>query len=160
MSEINEIDKVEKLETIETIGSQSVTVPVVVVAAHLESGPTPYLQNIGVGHHLVPCDEPVSRGGADLGPSPTGLLLAALAGCTSITLRMYADRKGWALGTVEVDIRFFREGDTEPTEHIERTIKIGGALAPEQLARLLEIAEKTPVTKMLKHGVAIVTSLG
>jgi putative redox protein len=134
----------------------STDVDVLVVAAHLESGHVPYGQTISVGHHEVPCDEPVSRGGADAGPSPSGLLLAALAGCTSITLRMYADRKGWDLGQVQVSVKLMRRNDAE---RIERTIQLGRELAPEQLARLLEIAEKTPVTRKLKQGVEIATRL-
>jgi putative redox protein len=127
-----------------------------VVAAHLESGPVPYGQTIRLGHHVVPCDEPAARGGADSGPSPVGLLLAALAGCTSITLRMYADRKGWDLGQVKVSLKLLRSATAE---RVERTIHLGGALAPEQLARLLEIADKTPVTKMLERGMEIATRI-
>jgi putative redox protein len=127
---------------------------VLVATASLESGTAPYAQLTHVGHHVVPSDEPASRGGGDTGPSPTGLLLAALASCTSITLRMYADRKGWDLGTVHVDVRFLRAGTAE---RIERTIRIGATLAPEQLARLGEIAAKTPVTKVVMAGVPIAT---
>ena len=128
----------------------------IIVAAHLESGPIPYGQTISIGHHAVACDEPVARGGADSGPTPVGLLLAALAGCTSITLRMYADRKGWDLGRVQVSLKLLRGADAE---RVERTIHLGNALAPEQRARLLEIADKSPVTKMLKHGLEIATDI-
>jgi putative redox protein len=130
--------------------------PVLVIAARLESGETPHVQTISVGHHQVTCDEPKTRGGGDLGPSPTGLVLAGLAGCTSITLRMYADRKGWQLGSVHVEAALYLEGETQ---RIERTISFGAELAPEQRARLLEIAGKTPVTRMLQQGVAIATRL-
>lgn len=130
--------------------------PVLVLAARLESGETPYVQTVTVGHHKVACDEPTGRGGGDLGPSPTGLVLAGLAGCTSITLRMYADRKGWQLGAVHVETALYREGEAE---RIERTIAFGAELLPEQRDRLLEIAEKTPVTRMLKQGVTIATRL-
>jgi putative redox protein len=125
-----------------------------VATAHLESGAAPYAQRIKVGHHVLDADEPASNGGGDTGPSPTGTLLAALAGCTSITLRMYADRKGWDLGTVHVDVKLVR---ADGAERIDRAVRVGGALAPDQLTRLLEIAEKTPVTKLLKAGVPIAT---
>jgi putative redox protein len=123
-------------------------------AASLESGTTPYAQQTRVGHHVVPSDESAARGGGDTGPSPTGLLLAALASCTSITLRMYADRKGWDVGRVYVDVRFVRVG---ATDRIDRTIRFGSTLTPEQFARLGVIADKTPVTKMVMTGVPIVT---
>jgi putative redox protein len=130
------------------------TPEVLVVSASLEAGTAPYAQQTRIGHHVVPSDESAARGGGDTGPSPTGLLLAALASCTSITLRMYADRKGWDLGMVHVEVRFFRAGNAE---RIERTIRLGATLAPEQLARLGEIADKTPVTKMVRAGVPIAT---
>jgi len=132
----------------------ALTPEVLVATASLESGTAPYAQQTRIGHHVVPSDEPAARGGGDTGPTPTGLLLAALASCTSITLRMYADRKRWDLGTVHVDVRFFRAGGAE---RIERTIRLGAALAPEQHARLGEIADKTPVTKMVMTGVPITT---
>lgn len=127
---------------------------VLVAAAQLESGGAPHAQRIKVGHHVLAADEPASHGGGDTGASPTGMLLAALAACTSITLRMYADRKTWDLGTVHVDLKLVRAG---AAERIERVIRFGAALAPDRVARLLEIAEKTPVTKMLKAGVPIAT---
>jgi putative redox protein len=130
------------------------TTEVLLITAHLESGEAPYAQHIKLGHHVLSADEPTSHGGGDTGPSPMGLLLASLASCTSITLRMYADRKKWDLGRVHVGIKLLRAGGAE---RIERTLRFGAPLAPEQVARLLEIADKTPVTKLLLHGVAIET---
>jgi putative redox protein len=127
---------------------------VLVVTAHLESGAAPHAQTIRIGPHAVTADEPASRGGGDTGPSPTGLLLAALASCTAITLRMYADRKGWVLGAVRVDVELFRAGSAE---RLQRVIHLAAPLSAEQRARLLEIADKTPVTKMIRGGVAIAT---
>ena len=124
--------------------------------AHLDSGTAPYEQRIRIGKHELVADEPAVLGGADAGPPPYGLLLSALAACTSITLRMYADRKGWELGAVHVNLVMVREHDEE---RIDRTIKLAPAVTPEQRARLAEIAEKTPVTKTLKRGTPIHTTL-
>src|SRR5579862_3534400 len=125
-------------------------------SAHLDSGTAPFAQRIRVGHHELIADEPPAQGGADAGPAPYALLLAALAACTSITLRMYADRKGWTLGAVHVDLSIDRRGDVET---ITRTIRLAAALTDEQRARLAEIAEKTPVTKTLRRGTAIETTI-
>ncbi|MFA5122810.1 OsmC family protein [Zavarzinia sp.] len=106
-------------------------------------------------HHLT-ADEPADNGGTDTGPAPYELLLASLGACSSATLRLYGDRKGWALGRIEVRLSFFRDG--EGTESIRRTVRLGGPLDAEQRARLAEIIEKTPVTKTLKRSLAIATT--
>ena len=124
--------------------------------AHLVNGGAPYEQHIRIGHHELLADEPAAQGGGDAGPSPYGLLLASLGACTAITLRMYAERKGWDLGPVRVDLEIVRDGDLE---RIARTIELGPALNAEQRARLAEIAEKTPVTKTLKRATPILTSV-
>lgn len=115
-----------------------------------------YQQSIRVGHHALTSDEPKSAGGTDAGPAPYQLLAAALASCTGITLRMYADRKGWALGEVKVDVKVTRTADGE---RIERTLRFDAALSDEQKQRLLEIAGKTPVTKTLLRGTPIETTV-
>ena len=127
-----------------------------IAAAHLDSGTERYAQTIRVGHHTVTADERASQGGVDAGPAPYELLLAALGACTSITLRMYAERKGWELGPVHIDLTFVREGDVE---RIERKIRVAATLTEEQRARLGEIAEKTPVTKTVKRGTPIATTI-
>jgi putative redox protein len=114
-------------------------------------------QKIRTGGHQLTADEPRSNGGTDAGPSPYGLLLSALGACTSMTLRMYADRKGWSLGEIKVDLSFSREGDAEL---IEREVRCSAPLTEEQRARLLEIAGKTPVTRTLQRGVRIETEIG
>jgi putative redox protein len=125
--------------------------------AHLTSQPARYAQSIRVGHHELVADEPVALGGADAGVAPYGLLVASLAACTSITLRMYAERKGWELGEVKVDLEMMRDGDAET---IKRTILLGAAaLSVEQRQRLGEIADKTPVTKTLQRSIAITTTV-
>jgi putative redox protein len=118
-----------------------------------------YATEIRSGHHRLTADEPVALGGTDQGPAPYGLLLSGLAACTSITLRMYAERKGWSLGAVQVDLEYFKEEEGAPAR-IERVLKFSSPLTAEQLERLAELAEKTPVTRTLKAGVTIETSLG
>jgi putative redox protein len=124
--------------------------------AHLTSQPTRYAQAIRVGRHELVADEPAALGGTDAGVAPYGLLVASLAACTSITLRMYAERKGWELGEVKVDLELTRDGDRET---IHRTIQFGAALSDDQRHRLGEIADKTPVTKTLQRSVAITTTV-
>lgn len=124
--------------------------------AHLDGGTAPYEQRIRVRGHELVADEPVANGGADAGVSPYGLLAASLAACTSMTLRMYADRKGWALGPIHVDVSIDRNGDAET---IRRTITLAPELTAEQRTRLAEIAEKTPVTKTIRRGTPITTTI-
>jgi putative redox protein len=98
------------------------------------------------GHSLV-IDEPPESGGTDTGPRPTQLLAAGLASCTAITVEMYAARKGWELGQVEVDVDFAYE-KAVPVR-FEVALRIGADLSEEQRERLLVIASKCPVHKVL-----------
>jgi putative redox protein len=124
---------------------------------HVESGEPPHRQSLRIGHHTIVADEPPANGGGDAGPSPFGLLLGSLAACTSITLRMYADRKKWSLGTVNVDARIFRTADGASLQ-IERVVRTSAPLTEEQKGRLAEIAEKTPVTRAITGGIPIATT--
>lgn len=124
-------------------------------AATIESGDG-YSTSVNVGRHALTADEPPALGGKDTGPSPYQLVLAGLGACTSITLKMYAQKKGWDLGRVTVRLKIFRE---EQGERIERVIECSGALSDEQKSKVLEIAGKTPVTKTLLKGARIETSL-
>jgi putative redox protein len=117
-----------------------------------------YSQQIVSGHHRLTADEPAARGGGDSGASPYELLLGSLGACTSITLRMYAGRKGWELGKITVGLRFTAANETEKA-HIERRLSFSKPLTEEQQQRLLEIADKSPVTLTLRAGVAIDTSI-
>jgi putative redox protein len=115
-----------------------------------------YAQRIRAGQHQLNADEPAKAGGTDTGPSPYGLVLAGLGACTAITLRMYAERKGWDLGRTEVELR------AEPRDevmHISRQIRFSATLTGEQKEKLLEIAEKTPVTRSIRAGMPIATKL-
>jgi putative redox protein len=115
-----------------------------------------YAQKIRAGRHEWTADESKDHGGTNSGPNPYSLLLGALGACASITLRMYAERKGWELGEVRVDLNLFKEGEAD---RIERQISFSAPLSEEQLARLAEVAAKTPVTKTIRQGAAIQTSV-
>ena len=121
----------------------------------LDAGAAPYAVTIRTGHHALTADEPASAGGGDAGPSPFGLLLSSLGACTAITLRMYAERKKWPLAGIHVRLAYRWEGDAP---HIDRDVTLKG-LDAEQRARCAEIVEKTPVTRALKRGIAITTTL-
>lgn len=122
------------------------------VFLHSEAG---YAQQVRARDHELRADEPVADGGRDSGPAPYELLLSGLGACTAITLRMYADRKGWDLGATDVMLHFRRDADGN--EFIDREIACSATLTPEQLAKLAEIAEKTPVTKTVRRGTPIST---
>jgi putative redox protein len=104
-------------------------------------------------------DEPVELGGLDLGPTPHDLVAAGLAACTSQTLRLYARRKDWPLGPVQVTVSHSRDATRSPPDIFTRVIALKGALDDEQKARLLEIAERCPVHLMLTGGASVSTSL-
>ncbi len=106
--------------------------------------------------NIVVADEPVAKGGQDKGFSPTELLASALASCTCVTLRMYADRKVWDLQKVNVEIEII---ETEGKTTFQRKLHLGGNLDVEQRKRLLEIANACPVHKILTHPIEINTQL-
>jgi putative redox protein len=118
-----------------------------------------YAVAIRNGKHLLTADEPTAIGGTDTGSSPYQLLLSGLGACTAITLRMYADRKGWKLGTVKVDLEIQKDNEQD-TGKIKRVITFSEALNDEQRSKLAAIAEKTPVTRTIMAGAPITTELG
>lgn len=119
------------------------------------SGKSKYAQDITVrGHHLR-ADEAVSTGGEDTGPSPYDFLLAGLGACTAITLRMLSEKKGWELGEIDVDLVLFK--DESRADRIERRVKFSVQLSPDQLAKIAEVCERTPVTLTIKQGAPIST---
>ncbi|MCL2635313.1 MAG: OsmC family protein [Betaproteobacteria bacterium] len=130
---------------------------VVVVA---ESGRGRYQQDVLVGQHRLVADEPASMGGGDSGPAPFDFLLAALGACTSMTLRMYAERKGLALRRVSVELQHEKvDIDGCRRDRIERRIALEGDLNPAERQRLLEIAEKCPIHRTLSQPLLIESHL-
>ncbi|MDA9555113.1 OsmC family protein [Pelobium sp.] len=109
------------------------------------------------GNTLI-ADEPLDNGGKNLGFSPHELLGASLAACTSATLRMYADRKGWDLTEVKSEIEVIWDDSTNSTT-INRKLNFIGNLDDSQKERLLVIANKCPIHKILSHSININTSL-
>ncbi len=114
--------------------------------------------------HALHVDEPVSLGGTARGPTPYDYLLTAMGSCMVMTLRLYADRKGWPLEAATVQLRSGRlhEKDCEDCEKqtvgiglIDRRIELSGPLTDEQKARLLEIADRCPVKQTLERGIKV-----
>ncbi len=120
------------------------------------------------GHHLV-LDEPIPVGGADEGPSPYEMLLAALGACTAMTLRIYADKRKWPLERARVTLQHRKvhaqdcaDCDTKAAKMdvVDRVLFLEGALNEEQRAKLLEIAERCPVHQTLRSKIQINTRVG
>jgi putative redox protein len=128
-------------------------------SASVSSATPSYRHDIATGSHRLIADEPVDAGGGDAGPAPYDLLLSSPGACTAITLRMYAERKQWPLGTLRVNLQLFKNKDGE-TRIDRQLISEDSTLDEAQWQRLLEIAEKTPVTLTLKSGVPIQTRRG
>jgi putative redox protein len=104
-------------------------------------------------------DEPVDLGGKDLGPDPYTLLMASLASCTVSTLRMYIDRKGWDISAISVQVNLYQELTEPLTTTIVRNIQFGDTISQEQEERLLIIANKCPISKILEHKIIINTTI-
>ncbi len=134
-----------------------------------ETGEGKFAQRIAAGPHQLRADEPESYGGLDSGPSPYDLLLAGLGACTSMTLRLYAERKGLALEKTRVTLSHDKihaedcrtcETQTGKIDRIQRTIEVSGQLSAEERQRLLEIADKCPVHRTLESEILIETKAG
>ncbi|WP_411889878.1 alpha/beta fold hydrolase [Yoonia sp. SDW83-1] len=130
-----------------------------------EADPNGFLQDVQSGPHHALADEPAKYGGTNKGLTPYGFVSAGLGACTSMTIRMYARRKGWPLDGVSVDIAHAKEHAQDAADpgakvdHFDRTIRLTGDLSEEQRARLLEIADKCPVHKTLERSSTVRTVL-
>lgn len=121
------------------------------------TGKGKFQTRIGLRGGTLLADEPVEVGGTDTGPTPYELLGAALAACTAMTLRLYADGKGWPLPEFRVKVSHARAPGAEPLDRFTREILFGGAIDAERRAKLVEIADKCPVHRTLERRSEIVT---
>jgi putative redox protein len=128
----------------------------VVATASVTGDDKPYGVSIDAGGHALRGDEPIDHGGADTGPAPFALLLSGLGACTAITLRMYAERKNWPLAGVDVKLTYVVENRN--SRWIDRIITVQG-LNDDQRTKLADIAEKTPVTRAVRAGTQIRTTV-
>jgi putative redox protein len=116
------------------------------------TGPN-YAHHISNGTHSLIADEPPRMGGQDAGMAPFDLYLAALASCTAITLRMYAEKKGWELGQLDAELTSSR--DEAGKLQVHRVLSASGDLTDAQWQRLLDVASRTPVTLVMREGATI-----
>jgi len=132
-----------------------------------EADPGGFLQDVVAGpRHHAQADEPLAYGGTDRGMSPYGFIAAGLGACTSMTIRMYARRKGWKLDHVRVDVSHdkmhaqdAKAGSGDRIDSFRRIIHLRGELTDAQRARLLEIADRCPVHRTLERASTIHTVL-
>ena len=131
----------------------------------VRAGDRDFVTEISARGHTLIADEPVESGGTNAGPTPYDYLAAALGSCTAMTIRMFADRRGWPLEGVSVRLRHSRvhEEDCEGCEEgrvgidqLEREVELTGPLTEEQHEGLLRIADRCPVGQTLARGIRIV----
>jgi putative redox protein len=118
-----------------------------------------YLCTIQWRNGEILMDEPENVGGKDLGPDPFSTLLAALAACTLSTLRMYIDRKKWDIEEIKVALNLTQDTTSDVTTTIHRNLSFSNTISEEQKERLLIIADKCPISKLLKGTTIINTTL-
>jgi putative redox protein len=121
-----------------------------------EAGSSKFYNAVETEGHSFVMDEPELMGGTDLGPAPFGLVASALGACTNMTLRMYADMKKLPLDEVDNEVT---HTPSKYGHHFQRMIKLTGNLTEEQRQRLLEIANKCPVHKLLVSGASVSSEL-
>ena len=121
-------------------------------------GPAGLVTQVHSATHQLVADEPIKAGGTETGFTPSELLASALAACTSMTLRLYADRKGWPLESAEVNVHFERDTIAKQATFV-CTIRLVGSLDAAQKQRLLEIADKCPLHQVLTQPITINSQL-
>jgi putative redox protein len=134
--------------------------PTIIATAEVTNNGETYTSNIQVNQHSLLVDEPIEKGGEDLGPAPGDYLCAALASCTAITLRMYAQRKQWKVDEIKVKVNLVLGKETS-TGHNTFFCELffTGDLDDEQQKRLLVIANSCPLHKLLSKPSDIVTTI-
>jgi putative redox protein len=129
-----------------------------IASATVVSTSTHYLHHIRTGEYELLTDEPKALGGQARGPAPFDYYVASLSACTAITLRMYAEKKGWDLGRFQAELTLSFDDDGKV--HVHRVLHSDEALSDEQWKRLLEIVENTPVTRAMREGAVITSERG
>ncbi|MBC73538.1 MAG: osmotically inducible protein OsmC [Muricauda sp.] len=121
-------------------------------------GKQKYKTEIQAGNHIIMADEPEELGGGNLGFTPTELLESSLAACTAMTIRMYADRKGWDLEQAEIKVGFKRNMTTGEVT-FKKEIELFGNLSGEEREKLLEMGSKCPIERMITGKVSVTSDL-
>lgn len=135
---------------------------------HIHHGKENYKTTMTAGSHELLADEPEHAGGQDMGPDPYDYLLMSLGSCSVITMKMYADRKGWDVDNIYVELRHFKahaddcvdcDDPKAKIDKIEKEILVEGELSDEQLQKLLEISKKCPVHKTMLQSLEIASTV-
>lgn len=128
-----------------------------IITAITELDRSTYKTKVYAGGHFIYADEPESLGGTDEGMTPGALLLASLGSCTAITVRMYADRKAMPLDGIKIHLAICAEDEMDKSTTITRKIELLGELSEDERKRLMVIADKCPIHKLLTNPIKILT---
>ena len=132
----------------------------VIASVEAQNSGDTYTTQVTMGKHRLVADEPIAVGGQELGPTPGDYLCMSLASCKAITLRMYAQRKNWEVGEIRVKASLVKgEGEASGLNTFYCSVHFTGSLSEEQLKRLLEIAKKCPIDRLLIKPSEVVTIL-
>ncbi len=140
------------------LGIKYINMSSTLITAITELDRSKYKTKVYAGGHLIYADEPAELGGTDEGMAPGALLLASLGSCTAITIRMYADRKEMPLESIKIDLAICKEEEMSKETTISRKIEFTGPITDEQRLRLMQIADKCPIHKLLSNPIRILTN--